>query len=102
MPFEFLHVRLFTLSNMYTGRIEISIHGICVAITLFKVHFITWHGEIDIGEIMWKFSPVRLRMFLVWHDSYEVIESSWTQHVRMLAKAIPLHLNFQDCENKSK
>ena len=25
---------------------------ICVAITLFKVHFITWLGEIDIGYFL--------------------------------------------------
>ena len=52
IPFEFLHVRLVYLIKYIRRADLISIHEICVAITLFKVHFITWLGEIDIGYFL--------------------------------------------------
>ena len=46
------------------GTDLVSMHGICVAITLFKVPFITWHGEIDNGFLCESFHLPGYECFL--------------------------------------
>ena len=78
----------------------ISIHEICVAITLFEVPIITWLGKIDISYFKYKFSPVRYECSL-YDIIHIVIKRSWTQHLWMIQKAIRMHFNFQNCKTRA-